>query len=168
MSKMTIFGEAHFETSSVRAIEDAIRVIRPTVIIHELLDRGIYTPEEARKALLTAGHPDSPCDPETNIDVFRLGVELNAKLIGCDLSDDEKRALKSLPLFKQFVPREERMLEVFHGVNIPGPIVAVVGDIHLRSKGNRTFGPSLIYTSWEKGRLDADIVRAPKQFQEMA
>lgn len=167
MEKITIFGEAHFEPTSVASIQDQIRKLKPTVIVHEMLGSGIYTVEEARRALETAGLPDSPCDPELNIDVFRLGVELNAKLFGCDLSEREKQEIAHKSLGKQFAAREGRMLEVIHGIADKRNMVVVVGDIHLRRTWNRTVGPSAIYQSWEKGRLDATIIRAPEQFQEI-
>lgn len=167
MEKITIFGEVHFEPSSVASIQDAIRKLKPTVIVHEMLGSGIYTVEEAKEALDTAGHPDSPCDPELNIDVFRLGVELNAKLFGCDLSEHQMKEIAHKPLYKQFAAREARMLEVIHGISDKRNMVVVVGDIHLRRTWNRSMGPSPITVSWEKGRLDATIIRAPEEFQEM-
>ena len=167
MERITIFGEAHFEPSSVASIQEQIRKLKPTVIVHEMLGSGMYTVEEAKKALANAGHPDSPCDPELNIDVFRLGVELNAKLFGCDLSDKNKEEIKTRGLGYQFSRREGRMLEVIHGIADKRNMVVVVGDIHLRRTWNRTIGPSAITTSWEKGRLDATIIRAPEEFQEI-
>lgn len=167
MTKLTIFGESHFEPSSVKGIEDQIRKMKPKIIVHELLDRFVLTPDEVKKALAECGKPDTPCDPETNIDIFRLAVELGAGLVGCDLSDKEKRDLKSQALFKQFAAREIRMLEVIQQYAHRDDVVVVVGDIHLRSTWNRSMGPSPIHTSWIKDRLDANIVRAAKEFQEV-
>ena len=164
---MKIFGEAHFEQASVSAIEKAIRELKPKYIVHELLDDHVLSPDQVEVAFRNAGKSNSPCDPETNIDLFRLALDLNAWLVGCDLSDKEKRDLKSQPLFKQFAKREIRMLEVIHEYADKRDAVAVVGDIHLRRTYNRTMGPSPIYTSWEKDRLQVEIIRAPEQFQEM-
>lgn len=167
MSKLKIFGEAHFEPTSVAAIESEIRRLKPKYIVHELLDDHVLDPTQVASALENCGKTNTPCDPETNIDLFRLAVDLGAWLVGCDLSDKEKRDLKSRPLHRQFAAREQHMLEVIHQYAEKSDVVVVVGDIHLRSTSNRTMGTSPIYQSWIKDRLDAEIHRAPKQFQEM-
>ena len=162
-----IFGEAHFEPESVKSIDEAIRRLKPTVIVHELLDDRIFTVDEAKKALANAGKPNSPCDPQTNIDVFQLGVDLNAKLFGCDLSQRQKAELKSQPLSKQFAEREKRMLEVIFGIEDKSNMVVVVGDIHLRKTYPRNMGPSAITEAIQNGLLKAVVIRAADMFREV-
>lgn len=163
---MVIYGEAHFQPSSVDLIKSRIMVAKPSVLIHELVDDAVLTPTEVRRALVACGVGNC-CDPDTNQDVFTLAARLGIGLVGCDLSEAEKLALKNEPLWKQFAVREQRMLEVMRQYQQQENVIAVVGDIHLRTERNPDLGdPSVINKAVRNGSLKATIVRTDRRFWE--
>lgn len=160
MTKLYIFGEAHHNPENVAYIEKRIREIKPKIILHELLYSDMAITSQVIKERLRICDGSGPCDPRLNKDIYELGLELKAKLIGIDCT------VKSRDLKIRLAEREQHMARMINSyINQPGPIVVVVGDIHLREKANPQLGQSSLVMSTYKGL--ADIERCPIELREV-
>lgn len=143
MGFLYIFGETHGDPSDVRRIERETRRIQPAVIAHELLYDDRCASLAGINFRLSKCKKGGICDPDLNKDIYELGRDLNAQLIGIDIEVDNPR----LSLKQKFAIRERHMsdelahlLKRVEAEDID--IVAVVGDTHLRSIQTKELGPS--------------------------
>lgn len=164
-----VFGEMHFINESVTGIEHKIRSIKPSVILHELAYADKCLTNEVLKDRIKNAKPGELCDPELNIDVYKLALELNAKLIGID-PEVRVRTTHKPTVFEH---REFEMLKKVRewGSKNPADVICVVvGDTHLRSKGftdgDLVFKPSELYTAL-KNNPKVTIQRADKKHREV-
>lgn len=155
-----IFGEAHNSLENINYIANKIREIKPKIILHELLYTDLVTSEAVLRERLANCNGTGACDPELNKDIYELGLEVKAQLVGIDIS------IRSRELKHRLTGRESHMLaQILRYSNHRGPIVVVVGDIHLREQPNAELGePSILNTL--KGR--AVIERCPPELREAA
>lgn len=159
MTELYIFGEAHTSPENIDYIAKRIREIKPKVILHELLYSDLVITDKVLKERLAKCDGSGPCDPKLNKDIYELGLELKAQLIGIDIR------IRSRDLKIQFAGREEHMVNMIQRYTKgAGPVVVVVGDIHLREKDNPTLGPGSLITKTFKGK--AIIERAPEHLRE--
>lgn len=159
MTQLYIFGEAHNSPENVEYIANRIREIKPKIILHELLYSDIAITDKVVRERLARCDGSGPCDPTLNKDIYELGLEIKAQLIGIDTGTSAK------DLRTQFVQRERHMTSMIDQYrNKTGPIVVVVGDAHLREK----FNPVMGYPSEIQQRFAgvAIIERAPAHLRE--
>lgn len=158
MTQLYIFGEAHNSPENIAHIADRIRAICPKVILHELLYTDIVTSERVLRERLSRCDGTGPCDPKLNKDIYELGLEVKAQLIGIDVTVRSKR------LDQRLKGREAHMLSMIERyLNHKGPVVVVVGDIHLREKSNPTLGEASILQTLASRSI---IERAPAHLRE--
>ena len=162
-ANVIIYGEIHSNPESVRSIQQAIRKQKPDYILHELLYNDVVsTPEDIRQRLKDCKEGGDYCDPTLNKDVYELGLELGAKLVGIDLAEVDKRD----PLKIQFQKREKRMVEVIRKY-IGYKVAVVVGDTHLRTVHTNELGAKSLIQFGFFGEPRVKIIRAPKEIQEV-
>ncbi len=148
-----IFGEDHFDPSNIERIHSKIKQLKPDYILHELLYSDTCETKKDIQNRLNHCKVDGVCDPRLNKDIYQLGLELNAKLIGIDTDIDKSDSLKA-----QFEKREDHMVNMIDRYIDRGVIVVVVGDTHLRSHRTGELGrPSPIFTRFKD---KAKILRA--------
>jgi len=159
MNQIYIFGEAHTSLENIAYIEKRIKEIKPKVILHELLYGDIALTPTVIKSRLDKCDGSGFCDPKLNKDIYELGLLLKAKLVGIDYR------VRTRDMKIQFMERERHMVKLIERWSSePGPIVVVVGDIHLRQEYNSVLGDaSLIYTTFKDL---AKIERVPLDLQE--
>lgn len=124
-----VFGEAHSSFMDIRRVWKRIEQIKPKVIMHELLyDDHVKDRVDIRSRIRDC-KVGGICDPRLNLDVYRLGYEVDAELIGIDTDTD------ALTINDRIHQREAHMVEkIKEFIHLEGPIVIVVGDLHLRDK----------------------------------
>ena len=158
MSKVYIFGEAHTNPENIAYIADRIRAIRPKVILNELLYTDIVTSERVLRERLSRCDGTGPCDPKLNKDIYELGLEVKAQLIGIDIT------VRSKGLEQRLKGREAHMLAIIERyLTHQGPVVVVVGDIHLREQSNPELGEASILQTLAPRAI---IERAPVHLRE--
>lgn len=124
-----VFGEAHDSFMDIRRIWKRVREIKPKVIMHELLYDDHVKGTAAIRERIRACKIGGICDPRLNLDVYQLGLDTNAELIGIDTDTD------ALTINDRIREREAHMVKkVKEFINLEGPIVIIVGDLHLRDK----------------------------------
>lgn len=135
-----IFGESHYDVKNREYIAHRIREIKPKFILHELLYTDVVSSKADIKKRLNECRVDGICDPRLNKDIYELGLEIDASLIGIDAN------IRDTDLKRQFTKREAHMLKKINEyLNTPHDVVVVVGDIHLRERANLTLGePSVL------------------------
>lgn len=162
-----VFGEIHNNTASVKNINNEIRKIKPDFILHELLyDDKCLTQIEVSNRLNNCSI-GGKCDPRINKDIYQLGYDLKAKLIGIDLDIAYPKRLK---IGEQFRRRESHMLRLIEQYCLEDSdlkIVIVVGDTHLRSKVSKDLGSSSVLSRFFSNNKNFIVNRAPLEIQEL-
>lgn len=133
ITRIVVFGEAHFVEGEVDRIRDQVLTINPDLILHELPDddRGFY-----KKNL-----PDAEVKPlETKSFGRNLSVKDQFKIRENSMIDNIKSALES---------------EKYKN------IVIVVGDTHLRSIKTKELGDPILYNYLTSIDNVAKIYRSP-------
>ncbi len=126
-----IFGEQHFNQKSKQYIHHSITQIKPHIIAHELLYEDICMTKQDIINRLSQSDINKTCDPRLNLDVYQLGLQIDAKLIGIDLDKD----FTHLSLEEAFLIREQHMLKKIKEIDSfqeNKKIVVVIGEDHLR------------------------------------
>jgi hypothetical protein len=158
MTRVYIFGEAHNSPENIAYITERIRAIRPKIILHELLYTDIVTNDKVLRERLANCNGTGPCDPKLNKDIYELGLEIRAQLIGIDITVRSKR------LAHRLKGREQHMLSMIERyMGHSGPVVVVVGDIHLREQPNPELGDASVLQSLNR---KATIERCPLELRE--
>lgn len=151
-------------------IQQAIREIGPTLLMHELLYEDVCMKKHEIEQRLRMRRNGGLCDPRINQDIYELGLEMDLKLVGIDSNDP---TIYRKPPNVQFSIREAHMLRVIKKyVDVdyyakPTAIVIVVGDTHLREKFSKELGNGSPLMTYFKGLSNVTIQRAPKNMQEM-
>lgn len=164
-----VFGAIHHAKAYGAAIEKDIRKIEPDIILHELLYEDICRSKADIQNRLTLCRHRAKCDPRINKDVYQLGLDLDAILIGID-SDNPR--LHRMQQHMQYRMREQHMLSaikehVEKDYARPTKIIIVVNDIHLRTKrfDKVPFASSL--HEYFKGRDNVKVKRVPMEMREV-
>lgn len=165
---MFIFGENHQNSGNVQHIANRIRQIKPDYILHELLYADRCFTKETIEHRLKNCKDGELCDPRINKDIYKLGLDLGAKLVGIDLDDPE---IAKLSMKDQFHKREKHMLRLIRGhfnKDRDETVVVVVGDTHLRETETRELGDPSPIMSFAKEHPEITVERAPTNLQEVA
>lgn len=169
---MIIYGENHFNPTSVEGIRDKIRkraALGDMVFATELVPTGVYDSRRIARELAASAN-GNPCDPRTNQDIFELADAFaGITLVGIDLPEDQIDQLKD-DLPKQFAAREAHMVQTLRSFSndMKRKTVVLVGDAHLRCTTTKALGgPSKIHLAVLRRTLDAQIVRADKPHREV-
>lgn len=161
---LLLLGEVHNNPSQRQQVTDAVRAFRPDVLIHELAyEDEVYTQTELRCRIDTMGKGQL-CDPELNADVYRLALELEIPLVGCDIDQCKGNPAETFP------KRERRMAAVLERSSKKYRRIAmVVGDAHLRERECFALGghSKLIQAIGGAPFTDYELVRAPKKLREV-
>lgn len=164
-----VFGEIHNEKKSVEMIQQAIRELKPSILLHELLYEDVCNRKEEIEQRLRTRRNGGLCDPRLNQDVYELGKELNMKLVGIDTNDP---TIYRKPMNVQFALREAYMLRCIKkytemDFQVPTAIVIVVSDTHLREKFSKQLGVPSPLMTYFKTMSNVNVQRAPKNMQEI-
>lgn len=169
---MIIYGENHFNPTSVEGIRDKIRkraALGEMILATELVPTGVYDAKRIRRELAECAEGKA-CDPRINKDIFELADEFfGVTLIGIDLPEDQIDKLKD-DLPKQFSAREAHMVATLRSFSndMKRKTVVLIGDAHLRCTTTKALGgPSKIHLAVLRRTLDAQIVRADKPHREV-